>query len=46
MAEGAAKAALAGVIMASVAGTAQRQPGFEALAAPVPLFSILGMIFP
>ena len=43
--EFAAKAALAGVIVAVVAGIAQRQPSFGALVASLPLISILGMIF-
>ncbi len=43
--EFAAKAALAGVIVALVAGIAQRQPSFGALVASLPLISILGMIF-
>jgi len=41
----AAKAALAGVIVALVAAIAQRQPSFGALVASLPLISILGMIF-
>ncbi|WP_417621190.1 DUF3147 family protein [Parasphingorhabdus sp.] len=43
--EFAAKAALAGVIVALVAAIAQRQPSFGALVASLPLISILGMIF-
>lgn len=43
--EFAAKAALAGVIVAMVATVAQRQPSFGALIASLPLISILGMIF-
>lgn len=43
--EFAAKAALAGVIVALVATIAQRQPSFGALIASLPLISILGMIF-
>ncbi len=43
--EFAAKAALAGVIVALVASVAQRQPSFGALIASLPLISILGMIF-
>ncbi|WP_339689356.1 DUF3147 family protein [uncultured Parasphingorhabdus sp.] len=43
--EFAAKAALAGVIVAMVATIAQRQPSFGALVASLPLISILGMIF-
>lgn len=43
--EFAAKAALAGVIVALVATIAQRQPSFGALVASLPLISILGMIF-
>ena len=43
--EFAAKAALAGVIVAMVATIAQRQPSFGALIASLPLISILGMVF-
>jgi len=43
--EFAAKAALAGVIVALVATIAERQPSFGALVASLPLVSILGMIF-
>lgn len=43
--EFAAKAALAGVIVALVASVAQRQPSFGALIASLPLISILGMAF-
>lgn len=43
--EFAAKAALAGVIVALVATIAERQPSFGALVAALPLISILGMIF-
>ncbi len=43
--EFAAKAALAGVIVALVATIAERQPSFGALVASLPLISILGMIF-
>ena len=43
--EFAAKAALAGVIVALVATIAQRQPSFGALIASLPLISILGMVF-
>ena len=43
--EFAAKAALAGVIVALVASVAQRQPSFGALIASLPLISIRGMAF-
>lgn len=39
------KAALSGVIIATVSEIARRQPGFGALVASLPLISILGMIW-
>lgn len=41
----AAKAALAGIMIAIIAWVAQRQPALGALVASLPLVSILGMIF-
>lgn len=41
----AAKAALAGLMIAIIAWIAQRQPAMGALVASLPLVSILGMIF-
>ena len=39
------KAALSGIIVAAVSTIAKRYPGFGALIASLPLFSVLGMIW-